>query len=73
MRGNTEYEIEKVKLDKSKRSSYSPVVFRHDCSLETHLELWRKKAIPECLYFSKNFKIIVICIWILKSDYRFFY
>ena len=24
---NTEYEIEKVKLDKSKRSSYSPIVF----------------------------------------------
>ena len=39
MRGNTEYEIEKVKLDKSKRSSYSPVVFKHDCSLETYLEL----------------------------------
>ena len=31
------------KLDKSKRSSYSPDVFKHDCSLETYLELWRKK------------------------------
>ena len=44
MRGNTEYEIEKVKLDKSKRSSYS-LVFKHGCSLKTHLEFWRKKAI----------------------------
>ena len=32
------------KLDKSKRSSYSSVVFKHDCSLETYLELWRKKG-----------------------------
>ena len=61
------------KLDKSKRSSYSPVVFKYDCSLETYLELWTKKAIPEHLYFSKNFKIIPVRIWILKSDYRFFY
>ena len=30
------------KLDKSERS-YSPVVFKHDCSLETYLELWQKK------------------------------
>ena len=30
------------KLDKSKRSSYSPVVFKHGCSLETYLEFWRK-------------------------------
>ena len=48
--GSTEYEIEKVnKLDKSKKSSYSPVVifiyviFKYDCSLETHLELWGKE------------------------------
>ena len=27
--GSTEYEIEKEKLDKSKKSSYSPVVFKH--------------------------------------------
>ena len=33
------------KLDKSKRSSHSPVVFKHGCSLETYLELWRKKYI----------------------------
>ena len=59
------------KLDKSKRSSYSPVVFKHDCSLEIYLDLWRKKEIPGHLYFSKNFKIILICIWILKSDYIF--
>ena len=38
-----EYEIEKMKLDKSKISSYSPVVFKHGCSLEIYLELWRKK------------------------------
>ena len=31
------------KLDKSKRSSYNPVVFKHDCSLETYQELYRKK------------------------------
>ena len=31
-----------------------------------------KKAIPGHLYFSKNFKIILICIWILKNDYTFF-
>ena len=42
------------KLDKSKRSSYTPVVFKHDCSLETYLELWRKKAIPEHLHVSKK-------------------
>ena len=41
----------RTKLDKSKRSSYSPVVFKHGWSLETYLELWRKKAIPEHLYF----------------------
>ena len=57
----------------SKRSSYSPVVFKRDCSLEIYLELWRKKSIPEHLYFSKNFKIILICIWILKSYFRFLY
>ena len=62
------------KLDKNKRSSYDPAVFKHDCSLETYLEPWRKKQkIPECLYFSKYFKIILIYIWILKSDYRFYY
>ena len=61
------------KLDKSKRLLYSPVVFKHDCSLETYLELWKTKAIPKRSYFSKNFKIILICIWILKNDYRFFY
>ena len=41
--GRTEYEIEKVKLDKSKRSSYSPVVFKHGCSLESHLEFFGEK------------------------------
>ena len=31
-----------------------------------------KKITPGHLYFSKNFQIILICIWILKSVYRFF-
>jgi len=34
-----------VKLDKSKRSSYSPVVFKQGCSLEAYLELWRKDSV----------------------------
>ena len=56
--GSTEYEIEKVnKLDKSKKSSYSPVVFKHGCLLKAHLEPWRKKSIPEHLYFSENSNI----------------
>ena len=58
------------KLDKSKRSSHNPDVFKHDCSLEHD---WRKQALPENLYFSKNFKIILICICVLKSENRFFY
>ena len=39
--GSTEYEIEKLKLDKNlkKKSSYSPVVFKHGCSLDSYLEL----------------------------------
>ena len=61
------------KLDKSKRLSYSPGVFKHDCSLQSHLELWEKKAISGHLYFSKTYRIILICIWILKINYRFFY
>ena len=40
------------KLDKSKRSSYSPVVLRHDCSLETSGALV-KKSNNWALYFSK--------------------
>ena len=27
---------------------------------------------PSFVFFPKIFKIILICIWILKSDYRFF-
>ena len=38
------------KLCKSIRSSYSPVVFRYDCSLETHLELWKEKKQPKKQY-----------------------
>ena len=61
------------KINFKKRSSYSPVVFKHGCSLETYLELWRKREIPGHLYFSKNSKIILTWTWILKSDYRCFY
>ena len=59
------------KLDKSKRSSYNPVVFKHAFSLEAQLELWRKKAIPGHFYFSKTSKITLICIWILKRNFKF--
>ena len=31
------------------------------------------KAIPGHLYFSKNPKLFMKCIWILESDYRFSY
>ena len=41
------------KLDKSKRSSYGPGVFKHDCSLKTHLELWRKKQYLRIGIFQK--------------------
>ena len=41
------------KQDKSKRSSYSPVVFKHGCSLETHLELWWKKQYLGICIFQK--------------------
>ena len=39
-------------------------VFKHCFSLETHLEIWRKTAIPGHLYFSKNLKVIPKFIWI---------
>ena len=35
--------------EKSKRFSYSSVVFKDGFSLETHLEVWWKKVIPEHL------------------------
>ena len=44
----------KSKLDK--RSSYSPVVFKHDCSLEAYLELWRKKCNTWAFVFFKKFQ-----------------
>ena len=45
------------KLDKNKRSSFSPVVFKHDCSLETYLEFWRKKKINTWAFgFFKKFQ-----------------
>ena len=54
MKWRAEYEIKKGnKLDESKRSSYSPTVFKHDCSLEMYLELCRKKAIPGNCIFQK--------------------
>lgn len=49
--------------------SFSPVVFKHGCSLEIHLELWRRRAIPGDLHFSKNYTIILLCIWILKTAF----
>ena len=67
--GNTEYEIEKVnKLDKSRKSSYSPVAFKHGCLLKAHLEPCRKKSIPEHLYFSENSNIHLD----FKSNYMVF-
>ena len=42
------------KLDKSKRSSYSPVVFKHGCSLETYLKLWPKKKNSWAFVFFKK-------------------
>ena len=43
------------KLDKSKRSSYSPVVFKHAFSLEAQLELWIKKQYLDIFIF-QNFQ-----------------
>ena len=37
-----------------------PAVFKQDCSLETYLEIWRKIAIPEHLYFSKYIYIPIV-------------
>ena len=33
-----------------------PVVFKHGCLLELHLELWRKKSISRHLYFFRKFQ-----------------
>ena len=41
------------KLDTSKTLSYSPVVFKHGCSLETYLEFWRKKLYLGICIFQK--------------------
>ena len=41
------------KLDKSKRSTYIPVVFKHGFSLETYLELWRRRETP-CISIFQN-------------------
>ena len=68
---SSEYSLEGLML-KLKLQYFGHLIQRAD-SLETHLELWRKKAIPGYLYSSKNSKIILICIWILKSDCRFFF
>ena len=38
------------------KDHHSPVVFKHGSSLEIYLALWRKKAIPGPLYFSKKFQ-----------------
>ena len=61
------------KLDKSKRPSYSPAIFKHGYTLKAYLEPGENKIIPEHLYFSKNSKIILIFICILISGYRIFY
>jgi len=44
------------KQDKSKRLSYSPVVFKHGCSLEAYLELWRKNSNTWAFEFLKKFQ-----------------
>ena len=44
------------KLDKSKRSSYSTVVSKHGCSLETYLELWKKRSNIWIFVFFKKFQ-----------------
>ena len=41
------------KLDRSKILSYSPVVFKHGCSLETYLEFGRKEQYPGICIFQK--------------------
>ena len=41
------------KLDKSKRSSCSPVVFKHDCSLETSGALEKNKQYSSICIFLK--------------------
>ena len=54
--GSTEYEMKKWnKLDKSKRLSYSPFVFKNGCSLKTYLDLWRKKSNTWVFAFFKKF------------------
>ena len=42
------------KLDK--RSSYSAVVFKDGCSLDTHLELWNRKSNTWPFVFLKKFQ-----------------
>ena len=43
------------KLCKSKKkSSYTLVVFKHGCSLETHLVLWREKSNIWAFVFFKS-------------------
>ena len=44
------------KLDK--RTLYSPVIFKHGCSLETYLVHWRKKVKLGHLYFSRNLSFL---------------
>ena len=55
------------KLDESKRSPYSPVVFNYGGSLESHLSSGgKKKSIPGLLYLKNNSKKILIRICIFK-------
>ena len=58
--GSTEYETEKMK--------HVAQLFLNMIAHQKYI--WSsggKKAIPEHLYFSENFKINLICIWILKK------
>ena len=48
------------------------VIFKHGCSLETYLEL-KKNNSWLFIFFKQIFKLILICTWMLKSDYRLFY
>ena len=43
-------------LDKSKRSSYSPVVFKHDCSLESTSGALEKKSNNWAFVLSRKFQ-----------------
>ena len=43
-------------LNNNNNKRYSPVVFKHGCSLGTYLELWRKKSNTCAFVFLKKFQ-----------------